>query len=175
MYIEQLPYYNNCLPLRESNYNYIRATKYLIMKNILILTLVLLSAQLSAQVNWDDILEQNSARNFLATVYNNGNDMNACEDVNGSPHHLLAGAIEKGATGIIDYMFQYADLDLSIICNDLTILQYAIIYGDEELVQRLLQSGADPNQKSLSGKSAMDIAKEHDKPLVIGYLKSLKR
>jgi len=101
--------------------------------------------------------------------------MNACVEINGTSHHLLAAAITKDANGIVDYMLDNADIDYTMICNDWTILQYGIKYGDAELVMRLLEKGADPAQKSHSGKSAMDFAIESGKPQVRAYLKSLQR
>jgi len=145
------------------------------MRKLIVLAFLISSFSASAQVNWEGILEQNSARNFLATVFNNGNDMNACVEINGTSHHLLAAAITKDANGIVDYMLDNADIDYTMICNDWTILQYGIKYGDAELVMRLLEKGADPAQKSHSGKSAMDFAKESGKPQVRAYLKSLQR
>ena len=145
------------------------------MKNIFILSLICLSTQLSAQVDWDSVMEMKSAKNFLGTIYHNGNDMSICVDINGSSHQLLAGAIVKEANSIVDYILDNGNPDLSLICNDLTILQYGIQYGDADLVKKLLSAGADPNQKSESGKSALDLAQELKKPIIIGYLKSLTK
>jgi len=118
----------------------------------------------------------NSARSFSAEVFQkNGNDMNACIEINGVAHHTLAAAIVSDANGIVDFILGRDDTDLSVICNDWTILQYAIKYGDEELVKRLLQSGADPNQESLSGLTSIELANKLEKPIIVGYLKSLAK
>lgn len=148
------------------------------MKYILILSIMCCASLMTAQVNWESILEQKSARSFAATVYGtNGTDvdMNTCVDINGIPTTFLAGAIEKRALGIVDFILRTGKADLSLICNDMTILQYGIQYGDAQLVQDLLKAGADPTQKSLSGKTAMEYAMDMDKPVIIGYLKSLQR
>ena len=145
------------------------------MKNIFILAIICLTGPLTAQVNWDSVMETKSARQFLATIYENGNDMNICVDINGSAHQLISGAIVKEAHGIVDYILQNGNPDLSLICNDMTILQYGIQYGDADLVKQLLSAGADPNQTSESGQSAYDLAIQLDKPVIVGYLKSLTK
>ena len=136
-----------------------------------------LSIQMTAQSQWESVLEQKSSRSFAAAVYQNSTDMNMnlCVDVDGVSTALLAGAIAKGANGIVDYILRSEKVDLSLICNDMTILQYGIKYGDAELVQDLLKAGADPSQLSESGKSAMHTALKNDKPVVLGYLKALQR
>lgn len=146
------------------------------MKYSIVIGLFLIGGTLLAQSSWDGVMEMNSAKNFAAEIYNNNNnDFNSCIEVDGVLHHPLAAAIAKEANGIVDYLLHINQTNLSSICNDLTILQYAIKYGDEELVKRLLQKGADPQQKSQSGQSALELAMQLDKPILVGYLKSLSK
>ena len=146
------------------------------MKHLITYSLLFISFSIAAQSNWEGIMEMNSARSFSAEIYTkNGNDMNACIEVNGVAHHGLAAAIVKDASGIVDFILGRDDTDLSVICNDWTILQYGIKYGDEDLVKRLLQSGANPTQESLSGLTPIDLATKLDKPVIVGYLKSLSK
>ncbi len=144
------------------------------MKNFIVIGFLLLAGTMAAQSSWNGVLEMNSAKNFAAEIFhNNDNDFNGCIELDGVLHHPLAAAIVAKANGITDYLLHINQTDLSVICNDLTILQYAIKYGDEELVKRILQKGADPNQKSQSGQSPLDLAMALEKPVLVGYLKSL--
>jgi len=80
-----------------------------------------------------------------------------------------------GAPALLDHVLSKDKVDLTTICEDKTILQYAIKYGDNVLVQKLIKAGADPHQQSYNGKTALDYAKKYDKPVIAGLLKSLHK
>lgn len=142
------------------------------MKKLLILAILGFSFNLSAQSsNWLEAVEANSVRNFEGYLYQNGNDINQCVEVKGSAYHLLVVALKAQSHGLFDHILKNEDIDLTTICADKTILQYAVKYGEVSHIQKLLAAGADPQQLSIKGKSALDYAKKYEKSVIAGILK----
>jgi len=142
------------------------------MKTLITLALLSFSLAIGAQSsNWLAAIEANSVRNFEGYLYQNGNDINQCVDVKGQDYHLLVVALKVQSNTLFDHILNNEALDLTTICTDTTILQYAVEYGEISHLQKLLAAGADPNQLSPDGRSALDYAKKHDKPVMVGILK----
>lgn len=142
------------------------------MNKILILAILAISMNLSGQsANWLEVIESNSVRNFEGYLYQNGADINQCVDIKGSDYNLIAAAIKVGSNELFSHILSKESLDLASICTDKTILQYAVKYGTEDEVKRLITAGADPHQLSKQGKSALDYAKKYDRPIMVGILK----
>lgn len=65
--------------------------------------------------------------------------------------------------------------DLELACYDKTPLMYAVKYGHLDIVQFLLNSGADINKVSVEEKTAMDYAINYDHPEIASSLQSYKK
>ncbi len=142
------------------------------MKTLITLALFGFSLAVSAQSsNWLEAIEANSVRNFEGYLYQNGNDINQCVDVKGQDYHLLVVALKVQSETLFNHILNNEALDLTTICADKTILQYAVKYGEVSHVQKLIAAGADPKQLSNKGKSALDYAKKYEKPVMAGILK----
>ncbi len=142
------------------------------MKTLITLALLSFSLAIGAQSsNWLAAIEANSVRNFEGYLYQNGNDINQCVDVEGQDYHLLVVALKVKSNTLFDHILNNEALDLTAICTDKTILQYAVEYGEISHVQKLLAAGADHNQLSPDGRSALDDAKKYNKPVMVCILK----
>jgi len=122
---------------------------------------ILVSATMSyGQVNWSTLLEEDSARNFAGNLHKiANNDINQCIDVEGEQIQLLGAAIKYKSNNIVNYILDNRnDIDFSNICDNNTILLYAVLHGDTPLVKKVLDNGADPRQESKDGMSPQKMA-----------------
>lgn len=126
---------------------------------------------IDAQTNWETIIKQNNVRNYMGHM--GGKSVNTCQNVKGIPHHTLSLAIKYDSQILIDHILRQEDLDLSSDCSDKTILMYAIEYGSLDIVKSLIEKGADLNQKSSQGKTALEYARKFEKREIYDYIKSL--
>ena len=136
------------------------------MRNLILLPILFLAFNLTAQVDWYEVMEQNSARNYIGNLGQYGEELNTCVDIKGTDYHPLSYAIKLGSTEIIDYLITHEDLQPDTDCGGGSILMHAIKYGTKEHIRILMRSGADMSH-------ALAIAKEFDKPEVYGYLKTI--
>lgn len=141
--------------------------KFLKMKPFSFILAMLICLTISAQDINQQVYEAVKADNLYALneVLNQEQyNVNSCFELKGSSYHLLSMAIKLEKGTIINRLLADRSVDMSKICQDKTILMYGIKYGDEKLVKRLLDAGADPEQKSAEGRTVMDYIRKYKKP-----------
>jgi len=143
------------------------------MSKLLLPLFLLFAMNAMAQTNWEDVMQQDNVRNFVGNLHTSGNDINQCINYAGEEHQLLALAIRMNATELQNHILKQEGLDLIHICDNKTIVQYAIQYGDVQTLKTLINAGANYKQLSTDGMSSLDFAKKLERTTAYGFLKSL--
>jgi len=139
------------------------------MRILFTLLICALSLSISAQTNWKEVIQKDNIRNYVGHM--GGESINTCQTVGEVNYHTLSLAIKYDSKTIIDHILSQQDLDLSSVCDNKTILMYAIKYGDLSIVKRLIEKGADRKQKSQAGKDVLYYARKYEKREIYDYLK----
>ncbi|MEN8815977.1 MAG: ankyrin repeat domain-containing protein [Nonlabens sp.] len=143
------------------------------MKNLFTVTTLLLTLlsygqqELATAMKNDDVVLLN--QNITDS---NKND---CIEINGTDYTLLAIAIKLDSTKIFEELITSHKVDLDNICEDKTPLMYAVKYGKEEMVIKLLEAGVNTDKTSKKGKTVLYYAEKYDQKSIAKILKGFKR
>lgn len=141
-----------------------------ILFTLLICTLgISMNAQTNTQTNWKEVIQMDNIRNYVGHM--GGESVNTCQTVGEVEYHTLSLAIKYESKTLINHILNQEDLDLSSVCDNKTILMYAIKYGDLNTVKRLIEKGADRKQVSKEGKDVLYYARKYEKREIYDYLK----
>ncbi len=143
------------------------------MKNLFTVTTLLLTLlsygqqELATAMKNDDVVLLN--QNITDS---NKND---CIEINGTDYTLLAIAIKLDSKKIFEELITSHKVDLDNICEDKTPLMYAVKYGKEEMVIKLLEAGVNTDKTSKKGKTVLYYAEKYDQKSIAKILKGFKR
>ena len=143
------------------------------MKNLFTVTTLLLTLlsygqqELATAMKNDDVVLLN--QNITDS---NKND---CIEINGTDYTLLAIAIKLDSKKIFEELITSHKVDLDNICEDKTPLMYAVKYGKEEMVIKLLEAGVNTDKTSKKGKTDLYYAEKYDQKSIAKILKGFKR
>lgn len=93
-----------------------------------------------------------------------------CYELGNAQYNLLAISIKLDAPASFEYIVDHADLEK--VCSGKTALMYATKYGHLEMVQALIEKGADPSAMYKS-RTAIDYAKKYKQQEILDYLQSI--
>lgn len=93
--------------------------------------------------------------------------------VNKAPSSVMATAISKGEVDFIAKSLEYG-ADPNERVNGRTLLMYAARYNKTDIMELLIQNGADLNAKCSQGKTALDYAKLSNAKEAIEILSQVK-
>jgi ankyrin repeat protein len=144
------------------------------MNNLLILVLfAFYTLSASAQSNLKEIFESDDS--IKLTEYLKSVEVDDCISLKKSDYNLLALSIKFDAKSIFrDLVFKHhADLDKA--CEDKSPLMYAAKYGRMDMVQTMLDKGADHNAKSSRGRTSYDYAIKYEHKSIADLLNGFMR